>query len=60
MGCFRYCDHPGCDRGLDQPTAREDLVDGQFCVHGHKQTRQWQSIEEWVADLDERLQRLES
>ena len=58
MGSFRYCQHPGCDRGLDAPTAYEDLVDKQTCVNGHRQDR-FYTIEQWIADLDERLRRLE-
>lgn len=59
MGSHRYCRHPGCDRGLDEPTAREDLIDGQFCVHGHR-APQFMRLQEWVADIDQRLRELET
>lgn len=58
MGCYRYCDRKGCDMGLDEPTSREDLIDGQFCVNGHKQMHKSKSIEEWIVDIDERLKSL--
>lgn len=53
MGAFAYCRE--CREGVAAPTAREDLIDGQFCSNGHRQDQRY-SEKEWIAMLYENLQ----
>lgn len=48
MSHFGYC--PECSVAISAPTAREDLIEGQFCANGHRQPQRY-SVEEWVAML---------
>ena len=57
MGAFRYCK---CgNQGFDKPTAREDLIEWerQECGCGER-LEQYMSLQEWVIDLDDRLNEL--
>lgn len=57
MGAFLRC--PVCGRGHDKPTARTDLLDGGTrCQCGHR-FGQFQSLNDWIADLDDRVTAIE-
>ena len=59
MGSYRYCEY--CERGLSEPTAREELLEGgQECPHCGKKQYTIKTIEEFVIELFERLEELET
>ena len=61
---FRYCRK--CEYGFSEgPTAREDIgysfsrEEGQECPRCGTRQPRWQSNEEWIVDLDDRLREIE-
>lgn len=54
---YRYCFN--CDESIEKPSAREDLVDGQVCKACGEIQRQDMTIEEWIIDLEGRLEEIE-
>lgn len=54
---YRYCF--SCDQAMEEPSASEDLVDGQVCTACGEFQRQDKTIEQWIVDLDSRLKEIE-
>ena len=57
MGAYRYCE---CSHPLPKPTAREDLLDGQYCPGCGAEQQTDKGPREWIVDLDERLEGIET
>lgn len=56
MGAYRYCEE--CSHGLNEPTPREDLGDGQECpVCGCNQSR-CHSKADWIERLYDEIEEL--
>jgi hydrogenase maturation factor HypF (carbamoyltransferase family) len=58
VGAFRYCHQ--CDKPLNKPTCREDLLENFSCDRCGRLIPKYQSIAEWVVELEERLCALEA
>ena len=54
---YKYC---SCGQGLEEPTAIEDLGDGQECPSCHKLQARDRSTEEWVARAFEEIATLKA
>lgn len=58
MSSYSYCQHPGCDAGLDATTISEMVYGGQCCAYGHDNPPN-RTLAEACLELEERIEGLE-